>query len=149
MQCDICDLLKNDTTLIFQTDHWKVFLMDEQSYLGRSVVSLKRHAGSLPDLSEEEWIDFKKVVERLEKAIRKTFDAQVFNWGCLMNNAFRKVPFNPHVHWHVRPRYKSKVIFAGKTFEDPDFGEHYNRDRKETVSPEILNQIVRAFKNHL
>ena len=64
MDCEVCNLLSNDQSLVFQTDYWKVFVMKEQSYLGRCVVSCKRHCQSLTLLTIEEWNDFKIVADR-------------------------------------------------------------------------------------
>lgn len=148
MDCEICQLLGNDKSLVFETDFWKVFAINEQSYLGRCVVSCKRHCFSLSELKNEEWNDFHSVVKKLEAAAKKAFGASLANWACLMNNAFRKDPGNPHVHWHFRPRYRKPVVFAGKTFTDPDFGEHYGH-HDDVVSDEILSQIVVALKSAL
>lgn len=149
MNCEVCNLLNNDQSLVFQTDYWKVFVMKEQSYLGRCVVSCKRHCPSLTELTTDEWSDFKGVATRLEEAAMRAFGADLVNWVCLMNNAFRKKPFNPHVHWHFRPRYKRPVQFSGKTFTDPDFGEHYEHLRVERVDDETIQKVVNALKDNL
>lgn len=53
--------------------------------------------------------------------------ADVFNWMYFMNNVYQEENPNPHVHWHVRPRYKNPVLFDGQEFTDPDFGKNYDR----------------------
>src|SRR3990170_4537805 len=72
-------------------------------------------------------VDINENQEYLESSFKKTFDARLFNWSCLMNNAFKEKPANPHVHWHLRPRYEKEVKFAGITFIDPEFGHHYTK----------------------
>lgn len=133
--------------LIFETPFWKVFLADsDQTYLGRSYVTLKRHAGDLADLTDEEWQDLHKTIKKFEIALRKAFGAEMFNWTCLMNDAYQETPANPHVHWHVRPRYSKSVEFTGLTFEDKDFGHHYTRGTKRVVPADVRKAIIEKIK---
>jgi len=89
------------------------------------------------------------VVKKLEAVITKAFGAKMFNWSCLMNNAYQNDPPNPHVHWHLRPRYSKRVKFANRWFEDPDFAHHYNRDREERVTEAMVKKITRQIKRFL
>jgi len=149
MECKHCQILKNRENFIFETKHWIVTLNSEQSYLGRSRAILKRHCGGLSDLKEEELLDFLKVIKKFESTLKKAFNATMFNWTSLMNDAYLNKPANPHVHWHPRPRYNHKVKLVGKTFVDPEFSTHYNRKRKQEVSKEIQKVIIDKIKENL
>jgi len=141
MACQNCDFLgKGD--IIYNSRLWQIALAPEQSYLGRCYVTLKRHTGDLADLSSDEILDFKELAENLENALKKSFNATMFNWSCLMNDAYQKKKPEPHVHWHFRPRYKEKVSFAGRIFEDSEFGHHYSRDRKIIVPKYVQKKIA-------
>lgn len=118
---------KTQPDFIFETKHWEVYLNPDQYYLGRSVVVTKRDVGCMSDLKDEEWLDFADLVKMIESVCKKTFNATMFNWTCLMNNAYQNNPPNPHVHWHFRPRYERSVRFEGIEFGDKDFGNHYAR----------------------
>lgn len=135
--------------LLWETEYWKVILRpDDQTYLGRIVVVAKAaQCLSLSELSVEEIVDFQlNVVRPFEHAVSVAFGADLVNWTCLMNNAFRKHdPKPPHVHWHVKPRYAEPVDFAGETFIDEQFGEHYILDTKREVSEEVAAQIKAAI----
>lgn len=132
---------------IMETDYWRVTLAQEQSYLGRFFVILKRHAEALKDLTPQEAADWQGVVVAMETALQLAFGSVNFNWACMMNFAYKKQPHNPHVHWHVRPRYSRVVEVNGVKFEDPDFGDHYSRDRKVNfdASDETLREIHRRL----
>ncbi len=135
---------------LYETDFWKIILIDNQSYFGRSIVILKRECGELSKISPQEWVDFhENVVKKLESVFKKIFNATMFNWTCLMNNAFKAENPKPRVHWHFRPRYKKEVKFAGEQFQDLDFAHHYNRKRKMIVSKNILEKISKEVKKHL
>lgn len=85
-------------------------------------------------------------MKKLESALKKSFNATMSNWTCLMNNAYQNEPPNPHIHWHFRPRYNHKVEFAGLTFEDPEFGHHYDRTRKQEISVDVKRKIIEKIR---
>jgi len=149
MECKYCKKSSQDGDFIYETKYFRVFLADEQSYLGRCVIALKRHCETLSDLNEEEWLDFAKLVKHLESALKKAFDATMFNWTCLMNDAYKSSKPNPHAHGHFRPRYNHKVKFAGLVFEDTEFGYHYDRTRTLEVSDEVKKKIIQKIKDNL
>ena len=148
MECDSCQKPNKDE-LIFETKFWNIIISSDQEYLGRCYIILKRHRGDLAELENSEWSDFIEIVKKLENALRKSFNATMFNWSCLMNNTYQNAPPNPHVHWHLRPRYDHKVEIFGLTFEDKEFGHHYDRINKREVSKDIKNKIVKQIKNNL
>lgn len=148
MDCEICDFETYAKENVFETEHWIVTLAgDDQSYLGRAYVKLRRHCGDLADLTESEWNDLQVVIRRYEKAAKAAFGACPFNWACLMNGAFQHANPSPHVHFHVRPRYASSVEFAGERFYDKEFGHHYVRNRK-APSDEVVGMILNELKRN-
>ena len=150
MECELCSSLKENKFLVYETKHWKVFLhTKDQRCLGRCVVTLRRHAGDIAELNKEELLDFAQLARDLESASKKAFRATMFNWTCLMNNAYQKKPYNPHVHWHFRSRYDHEVKFGGLTFKDELFGHHYSGDEKYIVSDDILDKITKALSEKL
>lgn len=136
---------------IFETTYWRVFLMPNQAHLGYCSVSLKRRdCGDLVNITTEEILDFFQLAKKLENALRKAFNATMFNWSCLMNLAYQNSPPTPHVHWHFRPRYNHGVTFAGLEFLDPSFGQHYDwppieRDVDDRVRKEIIDEIKKSM----
>jgi diadenosine tetraphosphate (Ap4A) HIT family hydrolase len=146
--CGICTIVQQEANLL-TTEYWKVNLAPDQGYLGRTYVVLRDHKRSLSELSDAEWKDYAEIVGRLEKAYKKSLRATLFNWSCLMNNAYQTEPYLPHVHWHFRPRYKQPVAINGITFEDPQFGHHYDRDQRRTVDDETFRAILEKIKTHL
>lgn len=147
-KCKVCKVLPNDFEL-FETNKWVVILTFDQGYLGRAYITLKEHKGDLKDLTDEEWLEFAEVVQKYENSIRNAFGAKMFNWTCLMNNAFQTQPSQPHIHWHVRPRYDTDVEFGGLTFKDPKFANHYDRNQKKLLSREELKSITETMKSKL
>lgn len=141
--------MNNDELILFETDFWIVFLSRRQSYLGRCVIDLKRPCGSLSDLTSDEFLDFYSIVRKVESLFKESFDATMFNWTCLMNNAYKKDIPNPQVHWHLRPRYSHPVIIDGITFLDPNFAHHYDRTKRDIFPHKTLKLILEKLKEHL
>jgi len=151
-KCDACSFLSNPTpeTQILDTQYWSVGVDGKNhAYLGRAYVTLKEHKPSLSSLSQQEWEDFQDIVKKLEKAYKNAFGAEPLNWGCFMNHAFRSEPFNPHVHWHIYPRYKTTQVIDGITFDDPLFGNFYDHTADRSVSGEIVKEIASRLRQQL
>ena len=75
---------------------------------------------SLSDIEPEGWEELGRIVKELERVCKKVFGATMFNFSCLMNNAY-KDDTKPMVHFHFMPRYKDKVELFGKVYEDVHF----------------------------
>jgi len=149
MTKDACKYCGDYKDIVFETDNWEVVLNEDQTYLGRCWIILKRHCASLGELTQEEWEEFGQVVSQYETVLNKAFHPLLFNWNCFMNDAYMEKPFNPHVHWHVRPRYENPVEFAGELFEDTEFGHRFDPTKKREVSLDVRNVIVDAIKNSI
>ena len=148
-QCNSCLYLKNPDGNILVSDYWVVALAPNQGYLGRCYVTLKQHKGDLSSLSDKEWLDFADTSRRMEKALKSAFNATPFNWSCLMNNAYQHEPPQPHVHWHLLPRYEKSVKLNGLEFTDPQFGHHYDRDQRRSVDDATYRVIAQKVKTKL
>jgi diadenosine tetraphosphate (Ap4A) HIT family hydrolase len=118
--------------------------------VGRCVVNLKRHCGDISDLQPDEVLDWLNNVGLIEKALRKAFNATLFNWSCLMNLSYREYPPNPHIHWWVVPRYNHSINIDNYVFEDTKFGNPYDHsmrldlpiDIRQNIADQILHSIA-------
>ncbi len=132
---------------IFETLYWTICLRtDDQEYLGRAVVVCKRAVASIPELTADEWSDLQQVMKKYEYACVNGLGATMFNWTCLMNEAYQHQLPDPLVHWHVRPRYAKSVKIGGETFTDERFGHHYERKTDRAVSDDVAKEILRVLK---
>ena len=145
--CDACEYLKAPRNQILVTDFWSVGIDNDQPYLGRAYCTLKQHIGILGELSKDEWDDLQAIFRDLEQRYKRVFGADVINVECNMNHAFKAEPFNPHIHWHIYPRYKNPVEVAGVLFEDPLFGRHIDEDLVNIVDDRVVEEIVTKLKN--
>lgn len=136
---------------IFESKYWRVELSGDQLYLGRAYAICKTKRESLSELTDEEFSDLHEVIKKYETLLRKTFNATLFNWACLMNHAYREKPYSPQVHFHVRPRYEKEIDIGDAFFKDPNFGDHYHLTETMTnrVSEEIYSRILNTLKANL
>jgi len=144
MTCPICSWSPSDTNylLIFETKYWRIVLAPNQCLVGRCIVCLKRHCGDIAEINSEELHDWWIITAKVEIALRKAFNATMFNWSCYMNLSYREKQPNPHVHWWAVPRYNHSVMVNTLKFEDPDFGNPYNHKRHLDVPKEVREKIV-------
>ena len=43
----------------------------------------------------------------------------------MLNNFYKETTPNPHLHIHVRPRYKNAVVINDHSYDDTEFAHHY------------------------
>lgn len=146
MTCPICNWSPNDPNclLVYETKFWRVVLAPNQCLvgIGRCIIQLKRHCNVVAETRLDELVDWLNIVKIIETALRRAFDATMFNWSCYMNLSTRENPPNPHVHWWVVPRYNHSVCVSNLKFDDPHFGSPYDHSMWLDVSKEVRQQIA-------
>ena len=156
MSCEICPLLSDPSqeelsARLIEGRYWTATLRtNDQALLGTSFITAKRHVETLSELTPDEQLEFFIIHSDLERAIRQAFGAAVINTSCLMNHAFRDSPPEPHVHWHIKPRYKTSVRMGSQIYADPEFGSYLSgHHQRVPVSQDQANEIVSKIKYEL
>lgn len=131
-------------SLIKEYKYWEIQLHANQSHLGRCVIWLNRdNIVDLFDITKEEREELWEIVNHLKDVLVKLFKPNHFNYSSLAN-------VDPHLHIHVIPRYKDKVIFENFKFVDERFGKNpYPYDKSFKIPEDIYNKIKEAIKNAL
>ncbi len=99
-------------SLVAETDHWSVQLRPQQVTAGCLVLICKEEATSLGAISREAGAELPRLAAAIEQALTAAFGAEKFNYLALMM-------VDPHVHFHVIPRYGAAVDVAGAAVPDP------------------------------
>ena len=97
--------------LITEFDHWLWTVRAVQSTVGAGVLSLKRFAAQFGELSAEETSELAAASKAIEAALQATFQPDKMNYLMLMM-------VDPHVHFHVLPRYAEPRDFVGIEWKD-------------------------------
>lgn len=157
-QCILCTASEKYAATIAFTKHWKIVYWKNQSYLGRSLIIPKRHFGTYEEMTDEEAQEYREILRQFLPALKKAFGATHFNVAYLMNQAYRKEQAdpprkdgkpNPHFHWHVIPRYDGTRIFGKETFEDPDFGNSFDFNRKQYLVGQFEEDAIEAIRANM
>ena len=150
VNCSWCDLSEEDKRFqVYESTFWSVFLSDEQDYVGRCILVLKRHCASLPELTEDEWEELRGLVCKVETCLKTVLGAALCNWSCLMNSFFKDPEPDPHLHIHVRPRYDRPVMINGNIYTDSEFGQHYALDKNGPIPAEDKEEVLDRLKEWL
>ncbi|MEQ6333320.1 HIT family protein [Sphingobium sp. MK2] len=98
-------------SLIAEFAHWVVLLRPAQPTLGSLVLAAKSDATAFGDLPAEAHAELKIVTGAIEAALRAAVGYQKINYLMLMM-------VDPHVHFHVLPRYEGERSGGGLTVRD-------------------------------
>ena len=149
--CDWCNLSEEDKKFqVCESKSWSVFLSDEQDYIGRCILVLKRHCDSLSELTDEEWGELRYLICRVEASLKAVLGATLCNWSCLMNSFYKESTPDPHLHIHVRPRYEdADLVLNGSTYIDSEFGHHYALNKSGTIPAEDKEALFVRLKEWL
>lgn len=98
-------------SLVAEYDHWAVLLRPQQATLGALVLACREDATAFSAVSPAAFAELDRAVRASETALARAFAYEKINYLMLMM-------VDPHVHFHVLPRYSSPREFAGVTFAD-------------------------------
>lgn len=108
-------------TLVAEFDHWVVLARPAQPTLGSLVLAAKSDVTAFGDLPAEAHAELKRATGAIEAALGKAVGYAKLNYLMLMM-------VDPHVHFHVIPRYEGAREWQGREFVDcgwpkvPDLG---------------------------
>lgn len=120
-------------TLIAEYRHWIVLLRPAQPTLGSLVLAARSEATAFADLEPDAFAELGTVVAAIEARLREAVRYERINYLMLMM-------VDPHVHFHVVPRYEGARAAAGVMVEDkgwpkaPALGEAVALDEAQTAA---------------
>jgi diadenosine tetraphosphate (Ap4A) HIT family hydrolase len=98
-------------TLIEEFDHWLVLLRPAQPTLGSLILAAKANVTAFADLPDAAFAELALVSRAIETALSAAVSHEKLNYLMLMM-------VDPHVHYHVIPRYSGTRTHDGVVFED-------------------------------
>jgi diadenosine tetraphosphate (Ap4A) HIT family hydrolase len=131
-------------TVVFKTSHWCVMLRPAQATLGALVLCAFSDKQALHELPIRAFEELKICTSRIASALTSFRPYQKINYLALMM-------VDPHVHFHVLPRYAEAQEFEGTLFPDkgwpgmPDLGA--TPETSSGLRVHLQQAIMSAFEN--
>lgn len=98
-------------TLVREYDHWVVLLRPQQPTLGSLVLAAKSDARAFADLELAAFAELAVAVADIETVLNSAVNYERLNYLMLMM-------VDPHVHFHVIPRYSGNREACGLSLRD-------------------------------
>lgn len=98
-------------TLVTEFEHWVVLARPAQPTLGSLVLAAKSEVTAFGDLPAAAHAELAKATAAIERALGKAVSYSKLNYLMLMM-------VDPHVHFHVIPRYDGARTWSGREFID-------------------------------
>jgi len=120
---------------------WSVLFRDAQATLGSLVLVAKGPETAFPDLPREAFTELADVTADIEAALSRAFGYDKINYLMLMM-------VDPHVHFHVIPRYATAQTFEGHEFTDAGWPGPPRLDAVNASDAALNARIRSAIMQH-
>jgi ATP adenylyltransferase len=115
-----------------------LYLNRDQRFRGYCLLTFDaRHATGLEELSPGEYSAFMADLRRAAQAVRAATQPDHMNYECLGNS-------NPHLHWHLVPRYRDDARWGNPIWDGQPF-----EPRHVTLPESELEALRDQIKRHL
>jgi diadenosine tetraphosphate (Ap4A) HIT family hydrolase len=128
-------------TLIADYKHWAVLLRPAQVTLGSLVLGAKGEWTAFSQIPPQAFAELAHVTHCIETALRNFTAYEKINYLMLMM-------VDPHVHFHVIPRYGTIRRFADVDFPDSGWPGQPNLAGALAISPEMQAGLRDELRRH-
>lgn len=132
-------------TVIHDGDCWLVMLRPKQATLGSLILACKEPAKAIAQLSSGAIDEMPVVMQRCERVLTESFGYDKINFLMLMM-------VDPHVHFHVLPRYREDreaglPTLADTLFTDPGWPAAPRLDFATATTPQQNAELTTYLRN--
>jgi diadenosine tetraphosphate (Ap4A) HIT family hydrolase len=128
-------------TLIHEYAHWVVLLRPAQLTLGSLVLAAKSDATDFGDLPTPAFAELKQVTADIQTALGAAVSHAKLNYLMLMM-------VDPHVHFHVFPRYEGSRKGGDMTIADPSWPGPPDLSKSQRLEPNDVAALRDWLKDH-
>jgi diadenosine tetraphosphate (Ap4A) HIT family hydrolase len=126
-------------TLIADYEHWVVLLRPVQPTLGSLILAAKGEETSFAELPQAAFAELQEAVAHIEGTLAVSIRFEKINYLMLMM-------VDPHVHFHVIPRYDGERGACGVSVPDAGWPKVPALGEAVTLEPEQVEALVGYFK---
>lgn len=127
-------------TLIREWDHWVLLLRPAQPTFASCVLAAKSDVTEFGLLPEQAHAELAIVTSEIEALLKKAVDYAKVNYLMLMM-------VDPHVHFHVIPRYDGVREFDGLEYRDAGWPKLPELGQAITLSADNISNIIAHLKS--
>jgi diadenosine tetraphosphate (Ap4A) HIT family hydrolase len=143
--CGICSIIERIRSGTFvgwvaELPRSWLTLGDAQFYRGYCVLFAKRHITELHAMPRGEAHELLDEILAVGRTLAEVLKPQKLNYECLGNQ-------EPHVHWHIFPRYLDDPMRFAPVWQRPEVERKVSLERGATVEliAAIRRELVRRF----
>ena len=129
-------------TLVRQYDHWAVLVRPAQVTLGSLILVSTSDSTAFGDLPDGAHAELGVVVPAIEAALRDFISYEKINYLMLMM-------VDPHVHFHVLPRYEGTREWNGLAFADTGWPGPPDLKAAQRLDPALSAELRGEFASRL
>ncbi len=126
---------------VAQYRHWAVLLRPQQATLGALILVCREQATAFSSISPAAAAELPSAIRDIERALGAAFAYDKINYLMLMM-------VDPHVHFHVLPRYAGPRDFAGIGFTDPGWPRLPDLAHGATLPRADRSELIAAIRAH-
>lgn len=126
-------------TLVHEFTHWVVLARPAQPTLGSLILAARSDATAFGDLPAQAHAELKIATARIETALSRAVDYARLNYLMLMM-------VDPHVHFHVIPRYEGEREWGGHSFVDAGWPKLPDLNQAIALESAELTELVDWLK---
>ena len=128
-------------TLVRDYQHWVVLLRPAQVTAGSLILAAKGEATAYGDLPQRAFIEQGAIIAQIEATLRRAVTYERINYLMLMM-------VDPHVHFHVIPRYSGIRSLAGIDIADQGWPGPPDLKSAIALDDAAITRGVEALASH-
>lgn len=128
-------------TRVAETVHWGVMLRREQPTLGALVLACKQSATAFGEVDTAGFAELQSATRSIETMLREAVGYDKINYLMLMM-------VDPHVHFHVLPRYSGSRRIGGIEIVDAGWPGPPALAAAVTLEPKAEQQLIAHLRRH-
>ena len=130
------------STLVREFEHWLVLVRPAQVTLGSLVLAAKSDATAFGELSRDAFTEQAAVIAAIEAGLAAFCRYERINYLMLMM-------VDPHVHFHVIPRYSGTRAWGGIEIVDQGWPGPPNLKSAIALPPSQISLLRDELANHI
>jgi diadenosine tetraphosphate (Ap4A) HIT family hydrolase len=128
-------------TLIHDYTHWCLLLRPAQVTLGALILAAKSGVHAFADLEVEAFTELASITHDIQTAFERFPQPEKINYLMLMM-------VDPHVHFHVLPRYSGNRVYNNIAFLDRGWPGPPDLKGAPPITPDDFARLLATVKSH-